>query len=360
MRDIIAKYKEIMDNLPVRDSFEEETIQLLKDTARVQKRSKIIQFKKWGRVAATFVILLLLGTGTVAAAEELNLPELVRRLFQDDTSAVKIAQEQYQKLEVCVTDGTRTVQALGIVGDEDINLLLLEFDLAEDEMEESVVGLHIGTYGEEKEDESYFEDWYNVVKYKDEQGDVSYFIQYEIPLGWSNYSKKDGNEIHVVIDGITLDVGMFEEQHYFADMVIPITLNNEFAEEAEEIGLNKSVQFCGREVTVEMVRLSQYRTAFLIHYPADDFVDAMSIFNMMTKEQVYQNGQQVENTNRLTLYHNGQEIAHSDKFLNFYPGSKDGGDGLGEYRCSLFMDEVDLQEGDTLEIHLGDATIPIL
>lgn len=364
MRDIIREYQEAMDKLPIRASFEEETIHFLEKTSKGKRNYKRIGLEQWGRIAAIFAALLFLGTGTMVTAMELGLPGLLRELFQDETSAAKLEMEQYQKLDTCIVSGDKTLQSYGIVGDEETSLLLLEFTLPKAAIPKQyeLTALYIRTYGETKEDAVVLNPRCSAVKFGDEQEENRYMLQYEIPWEWANDSRTKGKEIYVEVYGMVFADKQTEEIHYFTGMVLPLTLNTEFADAAKELQVEERIQFEERDVTLEAIRLSQYETCLYLHFPAEQFEDAMTFWKSVTREQMYANGKLISNPNRIMLYHNGKSVEYSEENRNYCPVNLEGENyfsGQGEYWSVLILKAIDFQEGDTLEIRLGDAAVPI-
>lgn len=137
-----------------------------------------------------------------------------------------------------------------------------------------------------------------------------------------------------------------EEQIFWGGFTLPVTLNDEFFAEAQDVQVNQSVKMAGREVTVGYMRFSEYRTKLYIYFPADNAEDAMSFWKA--------------NRNNIELYHNGEKVDFAEEYQDYCPGNVEGLEAFGEpglYGCILPFETVEFEEGDTLEVRFKDAVI---
>lgn len=352
MKHIIREYKETMDQVEVRSSFEEETLQLLQDAGRVSKRKKKIKVEWLGNAAATLFAALLLGAGTVAVAAELSLPEQLRSLFGDSISAEKVENGEYQQLAERVSVNGKSLRSLGVVGDEETTLLMLEFEISKEKLDErnsENIAFGIRTYDDKVNRADYIPDICQAMKLEDGDGTYRYMMQYEIPVYWANYSRAEGKEILVEVQSMILNYQkQGEEQIFWGGFTLPVTLNDEFFAEAKDVQVNQSTKMAGREVTVEYMRFSEYRTKLYIYFPADNAEDAISFWK--------------SSRNQIEFYHNGEKVDFAEEYQDYCPGNMEGLEAFGDpglYGCILPFETVGFEEDDTFEIRWGDSVIMV-
>ena len=147
MKDAIMRYRDTMNTITVREAYEKETVQLLQDVEKRRHRQKKIKMQQFEKAAVVGIAILLLGTGSVAAAKSLNMGQIIRERFGDDISADKVDSGEYQSLDESISNDDMTVRCIGAVGDEETSFLVLELEIRNEMIVGSKeIGFGIKTY----------------------------------------------------------------------------------------------------------------------------------------------------------------------------------------------------------------------
>ncbi|MDE6053086.1 MAG: hypothetical protein K2G55_04860 [Lachnospiraceae bacterium] len=73
----------------MRETFAKDTIQMLRNVEKRSCRQKKVRMRQFEKAAVVCMAILLLGSGSVALAESLDLGRLIRERFHDEISADK-------------------------------------------------------------------------------------------------------------------------------------------------------------------------------------------------------------------------------------------------------------------------------
>lgn len=366
MKDVIMKYKETMDEITVRESFERETVQILQDVDKRRRAQKKIRMRQLEKAAVMCVAILLLGTGSVAAAASLNLGQMLRERFNDDVSAGKIDSGEYQSLDESVSNDDMTVRCIGAVGDEETSFLMLELDIRNDVVARSKeIGLGIKTYDTTVRPENYVETKCRADKVEAGEEISRYMLMYRIPRTWAQLSMNENQEILVDIHTLIRNYGEAEEYINLHGMVMPITLNGTFMESGETLAVNQQTYIAGREVKITEVQMSEYRTEVWVAFPADSFDDAFDYWKSISRDYLFgEDYERIPNPKHIELYHNGKCVEYAEDYLDYCPVYVDADgfssfSGPGEYCCLVSLKGLDLGDGDSLEVRYDDVVVKV-
>lgn len=352
--EIMEKYESVVNKAAYRNTFEEETMEMLcnlHQRKNPQKRNVLIKVR---RAAAAFAVILLLGEGTFIAAKNLGVPELLNDLFDDNISAEKVTQGQYQPQNAVVSNEKMTAQCIGIVGDEETCLLLLELEIRNDVIENfEDFGLDMKTYDDTVDSRSYFGTYCPAVLIESGEKTSRYMIRYEIPEYWAKLSITEKTNLQIEISGLMLGYTDTHcaEYHTLSDMHFSLALDEKFIDAAKKTTVQKTLKTNGQPITIEKVIFSEYKTEIFLHFPADDFQEAKHFWSQLIE-------------NDMKFYRNEQLITPDEKNDMIYPGkivndpTTDSFDGKGEYGCWLLLPPMD-DTADSLEIRYGDSVYKI-
>ncbi len=364
MKDAIMRYRDTMNTITVREAYEKETVQLLQDVEKRRHRQKKIKMQQFEKAAVVGIAILLLGTGSVAAAKSLNMGQIIRERFGDDISADKVDSGEYQSLDESISNDDMTVRCIGAVGDEETSFLVLELEIRNEMIVGSKeIGLGIKTYDGTVNQADYAETKWRADKVETGEQLSRYMLMYQVPPAWAQYSIKENQEFLVDIHTLILNYGEAEEYHRLHDIVIPITLKGTFMEPGETIAVNQQIDIAGREIKITDIKLSEYRTEVWVTFPADSFADATDYWKSVSRN--YLLGKDYEwtpNPKHIELYHNGKCVEYAEDYLDYCPEHEDGfstSSKQGEYSCVISLKAVALEDGDSLEIRYEDAVVNV-
>ncbi|MBE6902540.1 MAG: hypothetical protein E7478_08695, partial [Ruminococcaceae bacterium] len=172
----------------------------------------------------------------MAASGVIDLGSLFRSSFDDDISASKIGNGEFQQPAAIASDDIITLSTSAFVGDTADSYVLMEARLADANAKADRISLDVVVVDENTEDiSSYFRERYYGVPRTNESGDIVYDFKVKLPCHWVNSAIESGDMVSVRVTGVYIE-NDGASQGYDADMRL------EFMPESSIVTVENTVQ----------------------------------------------------------------------------------------------------------------------
>ncbi len=368
-------------------------------------KTPMIAIRKWALVAAAFIVIFSGTTLVAAAAGWIDLSDIFRKGFDDQTSADLIESGIVQELEIVNETDDFTLKLVAFTGDTETQKVLFELTPKKDLVEFNEIRLMVQTFCpcvlvEEESYSNYAINETTGYELRYDEDKNTYYISYRLPPYWI----RDLNEDVILrITGVKLYDGGLLTKYMNCNLIYQFTPDRTILEQPVTIEVNqqiakdvfKEVGFTDdyrdsftasdaivaprtwRTMQIVDVVISQYKTEVNGIIMEEEITDqeARSIWNQFTEPRFvtehYWNGIEqrncynivaVDNEERIRLFVDDAEIKVDEESLSLLPGKghENGNsktDGL--YGCAISFDGVDYDKAKKIEIHFGDQIITI-
>ncbi len=369
MRDFMQKYKKELDDLKIRDSFEDEIFNMITDSQKKRLIKKKFYFAKISRVAAMLLFFIVIGGSGYVMAKSWNIDDILGERFFDKVSADKIKKGEYDELAASGENGEITAKCINTMGDERTYIMLLEVSIKKEKVRGNRdLGFGIKAYcrGDNPSDYKVTSCPAEVTEEDDET--VRCLVKYEMPLYFANYSSGKDEEIIIDICNFILDYKENPEIHSVYELEIPVTLSMDSIQKAEKIEVNQSMMIKNRKVFIENICLSEYKTEIEIKFYAKNYNDANKFWKIMAMDYIIDDNLEYKDQKvYLKLFHNGNPVDFADDYRDYAAVNssdqnmekKNEENNPGDYVNVLNLKAVDYKDGDTLELRYGESCIKI-
>lgn len=238
------------------------------ETVRIQKPSRM-PIRKTAAVVMAAAAVLAVSVTAAAVTGFFDLGSIMRNRFEDAVSAEKLADGEYQPLDVSAENDLISVKALAFIGDyEDCCVILgVRSKLYADDLN----GLSLGvlTYNELCEDTGDLGyDFYNGEPVTDENGDRSYIFKVKCYPAYTGSAAEKQLKLFFDIKWVGYERGakkMFSRT--FTNLSLGFVPDSSVIREPVEIMLGEPSRSNGVDCTVERFASTVYATKVDITYP---------------------------------------------------------------------------------------------
>ncbi len=369
MKEFMQKYKDALDELKIRDSFEDETFYMLTNLSRKKRIKKKFYVAKLSQIAAAFLLFFIIGSSGYVLAKSFKIDDILRERFFDKVSADKVKNGEYDELEASGGNGDITAECIGTMGDERTYVMLLEVTMKKEKVrgnKDLGFGIKVYCKGDNPNDYKVSSCPAEILEENDET--IRCLVKYEMPLYFADYSVDENEEVLINICYFILDYKDNPETHTVHELEIPVTLSKDSIQPAKNIEVNQSIMIKNRKVFIENIWLSEYKTEIKIKFYAKNFYDADKFWKIAAMDSIIDNNlEKKDNRIYLKLYHNGKPVDFADNYKdNVVVNSSDPymekineEDNPGDYVNILNLKAINYKDGDTLELRYGDTFIEI-
>jgi len=262
----------------------------------------------------------------MAASGVIDLGSLFRSSFDDDISASKIGNGEFQQPAAIASDDIITLSTSAFVGDTADSYVLMEARLADANAKADRISLDVVVVDENTEDiSSYFRERYYGVPRTNESGDIVYDFKVKLPCHWVNSAIESGDMVSVRVTGVYIE-NDGASQGYDADMRLEFMPESSIVTVENTVQLDKLLERNGFEYTAASFISADYRARLRIEYFVPE--NEMKIVNDTT--DVWYSGvcygkntlgidltnecEHPETASPVRLVVDGESIAYSDDF----------------------------------------------
>ncbi len=225
----------------------------------------------WAVAAAAVVSVSVI---TAAATGILNFESILRKNYNDEISASKIEQGDYQPLDASVSSKNFEFTAKAFMGDNEESYVLLEAKVKNPDLDVDKMGITLYSLEENVTDlESYGTDSYESEVSFDEEGNKFFLFKVKTYSSWVYEATYEKTNLMLYINKITCENDKTK-------IVFPAKLKILFApefsnEEAKEVNIGKKFSMADVDCVLEKMVASDYGTKVFFSFTNDGKCDTI-------------------------------------------------------------------------------------
>lgn len=254
----MKKLNNVFSEIKTPESWKENLYERIQEEEKMTTR-EVRRIKKVTSYIIAAAVVVSLSVVTAAATGILDFGGLLRKNYNDNISATKLEQGDYQPLDASVTSSNFEFTAKAFLGDEEESYVLLEAKVKNPELDVDKMSVTLYSLGEQVTDlENYGTDTYESDAIVDENGNKSFLFRVKTYNAWVYTAVAENTNLMLYIDEIRCSN---EEKERVIPANLKILFKPEFTDDgATEVSIGKKFEMDGTACTLDKLVASDYGT----------------------------------------------------------------------------------------------------
>lgn len=254
----MKKLNNVFSEIKTPESWKENLYERIQEEEKMTTR-EVRRIKKVTSYIIAAAVVVSLSVVTAAATGILDFGGLLRKNYNDNISASKLEQGDYQPLDASVTSKNFEFTAKAFLGDEEESYVLLEAKVKNPELDVDKMSVTLYSLGEQVTDlENYGTDTYESDAIVDENGNKSFLFRVKTYNAWVYTAVVEDTNLMLYINEIRCSN---EEQERVIPANLRILFKPEFTDDgATEVPIGKKFEMDGTACTLDKLVASDYGT----------------------------------------------------------------------------------------------------
>ncbi len=263
----MKKLNNVFSEIKTPESWKENLYNRIQEEENMNTR-EVRRIKKVTSYIIAAAVVVSLSVVTAAATGILDFGGILRKNYNDEISASKVEQGDYQPLDASVASKNFEFTAKAFIGDEEESYVLLEAKVLNPKLDVDKMSVTLYSLGEQVTDlENYGTDTYESDAIVDENGNKSFLFRVKTYPAWVEGAVARNTNLMLYISEIRCSN---EEK----ERVIPANLKILFKPEltdggAKEISIGKKFVMDGTACTIDKLVASDYGTKVSFSFTND-------------------------------------------------------------------------------------------
>lgn len=255
---IMKKLNNVFSEIKTPESWKENLYERIQEEEKMTTR-EVRRIKKVTSYIIAAAVVVSLSVVTAAATGILDFGGLLRKNYNDNISASKLEQGDYQPLDASVTSKNFEFTAKAFLGDEEESYVLLEAKVKNPELDVDKMSVTLYSLGEQVTDlEKYGTDTYESDAIVDENGNKSFLFRVKTYNAWVYTAVAEDTNLMLYINEIRCSN---EEKERVIPANLKILFKPEFTDDgATEVSIGKKFEMDGTACTLDELIASDYGT----------------------------------------------------------------------------------------------------
>ncbi len=273
----MKKLNNVFSEIKTPESWKENLYERIQEEENMTTR-EVRRIKKVTSYIIAAAVVVSLSVVTAAATGILDFGGFLRKNYNDEISASKLEQGDYQPLDASVTSSNFEFTAKAFMGDSEESYVLLEAKVLNPKLDVDKMSVTLYSLGEQVTDlENYGTDTYESDAIIDENGNKSFLFRVKTYNAWVYTAVAENTNLMLHIDEIRCSN---EEKERVIPADLKILFKPEFTDDgAEEVAIGKKFEMDGTACTLDKLVASDYGTKVNFSFTNEDANGIMESWN---------------------------------------------------------------------------------
>lgn len=269
----MKKLNNVFSEIKTPESWKENLYERIQEEENMTAK-EVRRIKKFTAYIIAAAVVVSLSVVTAAATGILDFGSFLRKNYNDDISASKLEQGDYQPLDASVTSKNFEFTAKAFMGDLEESYVLLEAKVKKPELDIDKMSVTLYSLGEQVTDlENYGTDTYESEAVIDENGNKSFIFRVKTYNTWVYTATIEKTNLMLYINEIRCSN---EEKERVIPANLKILFKPEFSDDgAKEIYIGKNFSMNDKECTLDKLVASDYGTKISFTFTNEGGYDIM-------------------------------------------------------------------------------------
>lgn len=254
----MKKLNNVFSEIKTPESWKENLYERIQEEEKMTTR-EVRRIKKVTSYIIAAAVVVSLSVVTAAATGILDLGGFLRKNYNDNISATKLEQGDYQPLDASVTSSNFEFTAKAFMGDDEESYVLLEAKVLNPKLDVDKMSVTLYSLEEHVTDlENYGTDTYESDAIVDENGNKSFLFRVKTYNAWVYTAVAEDTNLMLYINKISCSN---EETSKVIPANLKILFKPEFTDDgAKEVAIGKKFEMDGTACTLDKLVASDYGT----------------------------------------------------------------------------------------------------
>ena len=254
----MKKLNNVFSEIKTPESWKENLYERIQEEEKMTTR-EVRRIKKVTSYIIAAAVVVSLSVVTAAATGILDFGGILRRNYNDNISATKLEQGDYQALDASVTSKNFEFTAKAFMGDAEESYVLQEAKVKNPELDVDKMSVTLYSLGEQVTDlEKYGTDIYESEAVVDENGNKNFLFRVKTYPAWVYTAVAEDTNLMLYINEIRCSN---EENERVIPADLKILFKPEFTDDgAKEVSIGKKFSMSGTACTLDNLIVSDYGT----------------------------------------------------------------------------------------------------
>ena len=273
----MKKLNNVFSEIKTPESWKENLYERIQEEENMTTR-EVRRIKKVTSYIIAAAVVVSLSVVTAAATGILDFGSVLRKNYNDNISASKLEQGDYQPLDASVTSKNFEFTAKAFMGDEEESYVLLEAKVKNPKLDVDKMSVTLYSLGEQVTDlENYGTDTYESDAIVDENGNKSFLFRVKTYNAWVYTATIEKTNLMLYINEIRCSN---EEKERVIPANLRILFKPEFTDDgAKEVSIGKKFEMDGTACTLDKLVASDYGTKVSFSFTNEDANGIMESWN---------------------------------------------------------------------------------
>ncbi len=269
----MKKLNNVFSKIKTPESWKENLYTRIQEEENMNTR-EVRRIKKVTAYIIAAAVVVSLSVITAAATGIIDFGSLLRQNYNDEISASKLEQGDYQPLDASVTSRNFEFTAKAFMGDEEESYVLLEAKVKNPELDVDRMSVSLYSLGEHVTDlEKYCIDTYDSEAIVDEDGNKSFMFRVKTYNAWVQSAIAEQTNLMLYICEIRCSN---DETERVIPAELPILFKPELTDGgANEISIGKKFAMGGTDCTLDNIVASDYGTKVSFSFTTEGKYDTI-------------------------------------------------------------------------------------